>query len=347
MIPHSRPTIGDTDIKGVIDVLRSGCLAQGEQVSGLEKDMTSLIGVKSAAAVSSGTAALHLALLALEVGIGDEIIIPSFACSALLHAVRYVGAVPVLADIDEGHFNIATGDVKKRLTRKTKALIVPHMFGQAANMGELLSFGLPIIEDCAQSLGSRYQGKMTGGLGTVSVFSFYATKLITTGEGGMVTSENTSLIEKIKDLRDYDEKDDDRVRYNYKMTDIQAALGRSQLRQLDNFIEFRRNLARRYDRTLQDMRLDIPGIQEDRSHIYYRYVFRLAQSESFRRELAEQGISCRRPVYQPLHHYLGLGDYPVSETAWREAVSLPIYPSLSEREIRHILSACKSFILEG
>jgi perosamine synthetase len=190
------------------------------------------VGIHSAVTVSSGTTALHLALAALPIHPGDEVIIPSFVCTALLNAIRLTGATPVLADCDETHFNLSVTDVKKRLSSRTKALIVPHLFGQAADLNELLAIGLPVIEDCAQSLGSRYEGKMTESFGTLAVFSFYATKFLATGEGGMVASSDAGLMEHIRDLRYYDEKDDDRIRFNCKMTDMHAALGRSQLRRL-------------------------------------------------------------------------------------------------------------------
>jgi perosamine synthetase len=198
MIPHSRPTIDQEEIAVVTDVLESGQLVQGEQVLHFEQSLAALIGVKGAAAVSSGTAALHLALLALQVGEGDEVAIPSFVCPALLNAIRYVRAVPVLADIDPETFNIGVVDLKRRLTRKTKAIICPHMFGLPADIREIVALGVPVIEDCAQSLGSRYGEAPAGSFGALSVFSFYATKVICTGEGGMVTANDRRLSERLR-----------------------------------------------------------------------------------------------------------------------------------------------------
>ncbi|MDP3286082.1 MAG: DegT/DnrJ/EryC1/StrS aminotransferase family protein, partial [Desulfobacterales bacterium] len=223
IIPHSRPTIDQEETAAVVSVLQSGQLAQGEQVLYFEKALALLIGVVGAVAVSSGTAALHLALLALEIGEDDEVVIPSFVCPALLNAIRYVRAVPVLADINPETFNMDVRDLRKRLTGKTKAIIVPHIFGLPADIREIVSLGVPVIEDCAQSLGSRYEGSPAGSFGALSVFSFYATKVICTGEGGMIASGDSQLLGKIRDLRDYDEKDDGRLRYNYKLTDLQAA----------------------------------------------------------------------------------------------------------------------------
>jgi dTDP-4-amino-4,6-dideoxygalactose transaminase len=338
-IPHSRPTLDEADRQAVLDVLQTGRLVQGEQAAGFEADMSAMIGVSHAAAVSSGTAALHLALVALGAGDGDEVICPSYVCSALLHAVRCVKATPVIADIERDTFNIDVRDVKKRMTARTKAIIVPHLFGLPADVAELTSLGIPVIEDCAQSLGSHYRDRYTGSFGVVSMFSFYATKIIAAGEGGMLLSRDAGLIEKIRDLRDYDEREDDALRYNYKMTDMQAALGRSQLRKIDGFIQRRKEIAGHYDLILKKMGLPIPVVPPERGHIYYRYVILLDQLQAFMEFMDQSEVVCRRPVFKPLHRYLGLSGYSVTEDIWKRAVSIPIYPSLTERELSVIVES--------
>jgi len=345
MIPHSRPTIDQEEIDAAVAVLRSGQLAQGEQVLQFEKALASLIGVGGAVAVSSGTAALHLSLLALEIGEGDEVVIPSFVCPALLNAIRYVRAVPVLADICRETFNIDVRDLKRRVTRRTKAVIVPHMFGLPADIREIVAFGVPVIEDCAQSLGSRYEGAPTGSFGALSVFSFYATKVICTGEGGMVAANDLQLLEKIRDLRDYDEKADDRLRFNCKLTDLQAALGLAQLRKLPTLIGRRRAIARQYDEFLRENLLPAPACPPDRDHIYYRYVIRIKNVAELLAAGGESGIAYRGPVFKPLHHYLGMTGYPRTEAAFLETVSLPIYPSLHDEEIKAILQHVQPFLM--
>ncbi|MCG2741097.1 MAG: DegT/DnrJ/EryC1/StrS family aminotransferase [Syntrophaceae bacterium] len=345
MIPHSRPTIDHEEVAAVTAVLESGQLDQGEQVLDFEQSLASLIGVGGAVAVSSGTAALHLSLLALEIGEGDEVVIPSFVCPALLNAIRYVRAVPVLADIDRETFNIDVRDLKRRVTRKTKAVIVPHMFGLPADIKEIVAFGVPVIEDCAQALGSSYEGAPSGSFGALSVFSFYATKVICTGEGGMVAANNRQLLDRIRDLRDYDEKADDRLRYNYKLTDLQAALGLAQLRKLPALIGRRRALARQYDEFLRENLLPAPACPPDRDHIYYRYVIRTKQVAELLAAGGEAGIAYRRPVFKPLHHYLGITGYPQTEAAFIETVSLPIYPSLHDEEIKTILQHAQPFLM--
>ncbi|MCX5839563.1 MAG: DegT/DnrJ/EryC1/StrS family aminotransferase [Deltaproteobacteria bacterium] len=345
MIPHSRPTIDEEEINAAVAVLRSGHLAQGEQVLQFEKALALMIGVGGAVAVSSGTAALHLSLLALEIGEGDEVMIPSFVCPALLNAIRYVRAIPVLADIDRETFNIDVRDLKQRQTQKTKAVIVPHMFGLPADIREIAALGIPVIEDCAQALGSRYEGAPTGSFGALSVFSFYATKVICTGEGGMIAANDLQFLSRIRDLRDYDEKGDGRLRYNYKLTDLQAALGLAQLRKLPTLIGRRRAIARQYDEFLRERLLPVPACPPDRDHIYYRYVIRTQHVAELLAAGGEAGIAYRRPVFKPLHHDLGMTGYPQTEAAFLETVSLPIYPSLHDEEIKAILQHAQPFLM--
>jgi perosamine synthetase len=344
MIPHSRPALDQEEVDAVTRVLQSRQVSQGEEVRRFEKTLASLIGVGDAVAVSSGTAALHLALLALEIGAGDEVMIPSFVCPALLNAIRYVHAVPVLTDINGETFNMDVRDLRRRLTGRARAIIVPHMFGLPADIGEIVALGVPVIEDCAQSLGSSYRGAPTGGCGVLSVFSFYATKMICTGEGGMIAAHDRRFVDKIRDLRDYDEKEDGHLRYNYKLTDLQAALGLVQLRKLPAFIGRRRSIARQYDVALSEYPLSRPVLPSDREQIYYRYVIRTKRLPELLEAGGKAGIAYRRPIFKPLHHYLGLNGYPETDAALRNAVSLPLYPALHDREVNIILQNLQSVL---
>jgi dTDP-4-amino-4,6-dideoxygalactose transaminase len=302
--------------------------------------------VGSSVAVSSGTAAIHLSLLALAIGKGDEVIIPSYVCTALLNAVRYVCATPVLADINPATFNMDVADARKKITPRTKAVILPHMFGLPADIDEFLSLKIPIIEDCAMSLGGGYKDALTGSFGTLSVFSFYATKMIATGEGGMVLSRRSDLIDRIRDLRDYDEKPDDIIRYNYKMTDLQAALGVSQLKKLPAFIHRRRQIAGLYNICAKALGVASPSDLEERDYIYYRYVILVDQPDEFIAGMKKCGIDCRKPVFRPLHRYLGLTGFPSTDKVWERAVSIPLYPSLTDDEAFNITEHMKS-LLQG
>lgn len=344
-IPHSRPTLDEAEFLSVTAVLKSGQVAQGEEVLRFEDALTASIGVAGAVAVSSGTAALHLALLALNVGEGDEVAIPSFVCAALLQAVRHVRATPVLIDINPETYNMDVQDLTRRLTPRTKAVIVPHMFGLPADIQEISALGVPVIEDCAQSLGSRLSDIPTGNFGVLSVFSFYATKIICTGEGGMVAGRDPDLLARIRDLRDYDEKEGDALRYNYKLTDLQAALGIAQLRRLPELIARRRVIAQRYDNLARECGLSgSPACPGDRERIDYRYVLRTDRLEEIISAGRAAGIAYRRPVFKPLHRYLGLPGYPQTEAAFDHALSLPIYPSLSEVELSKIIDHLKPLL---
>jgi perosamine synthetase len=343
IIPHSRPTLTETDIEAVVLALKSGYLSQGPLVQEFEKKMAQFIGKKEAAAVSSGSAALHLALLALGVEAKkDEVIIPSFVCSAVLNAVYYAGATPVIVDIEPLSFNISVDAVKGAITRKTKAIIVPHMFGCPSEMDKLSELSIPIIEDCAQAIGATFKGQKVGSFGPLSVFSFYTTKVLTTGEGGMVVGDSEDLISKIKDLRDYDERDRYLLRYNYKMSDIQASLGLNQLAHLEKFIARRREVAARYFEEFKNCNFSSPIWKEGKEHIYYRFVIKARDDASpYLEKFQQKNVICRRPVYLPLHLYLNLAGFPHASEVWRRAISIPLYPSLTEKEIEKIVAAVK------
>ena len=344
MIPHSHPTLDEEEVRAVAAVVRSGRISQGDEVRRFETELARQVDATDAVAVSSGTAGLHLALAALKVGAGDEVVIPSFVCSALLNAVRCIRATPVLADIDPETFNIDVGDVRRRLTPRTRAVIVPHLFGLPADVREIAALGIPVIEDCAQSLGSRLAGAPTGSFGLLSVFSFYTTKVICTGEGGMVASRDAGLLARIRDLRDYDEKADDRPRYNYKLTDLQAAMGMVQLRKLPDFIARRRAIAARYDAFMNECGIKTPACPPDREAVPYRYVVRTERLEEILAAGRDAGIGYRRPVFKPLHRYLGLSGYPQTDSAFASAPSIPIYPSLSDADIEAILDPLRSIL---
>jgi dTDP-4-amino-4,6-dideoxygalactose transaminase len=336
-IPHSRPTLGEEEINAVAAVIESGHITEGEVVARFEETFAGKMGVQHAVAVSSGTAALHLALLAMGIGPKDQVIIPSYVCSALLHAVQYAGAQPVLAEIDPLTYNIDPDDVKKRITNRTKAIIVPHMFGLAADLDRLLKLDVPIIEDCAQAVGGTYHQKPLGTFGDAAIFSFYATKMMATGEGGMVTSNSPEFIAHIRDLKTYDGKMADTVRYNYKMTDVQAALGEVQLARLPYFIAQRRKIARKYCEDFKLLNIKLP-VEID-EHIYYRFVVGLeTDCEGFIRKLVQKAVGCARPVFLPIHRHLKKDGYPVTDKAWETSLSIPIYPSLNFSAIKQIIA---------
>ena len=335
-IPHSRPTLGTEEIQAAAAVIKSGYIAEGNAVKDFENEFARRLGVGYAVATSSGTAALHLSLLAMGIGAGDEVIMPSFVCTALLNAVNYVGASPVLAEINPQTYNIDPDDVKNRLTDRTRAIVVPHLFGLPADLDSLLTLNVPIIEDCAQAVGGSYKDTPLGTVGDVGIFSFYATKMMACGEGGMVVSNSENLCARIKDLKTYDEKDHYETRFNYKMTDIQAAVGLVQFNRLEAFIHQRRKIAQRYLKKLSYPELRLPPHEPD--HIYYRFVVGLkGDSRTIIRDLNAKGIGCSRPIHTPLHHCLGISGYPITDNAWETSVSVPIYPSLNDESVDRII----------
>lgn len=346
MIPHSRPTIDAAAAQAAARVIRSGSLAQGKEVAAFEREVAQFLGRRHGVAVSSGTAALHLALLALGVRPGDEVLIPSYVCAALLQAVRYIGAKPVLLDVDPDELSFCPDEIRKKKSRHTRALILPHPFGFPLDLKPYQKIGVPIVEDCAQAVGAKLGGKRIGRAGLITVLSFYATKMLTTGEGGMLLSDDTALAQFARVRRVYDEKKEDLLAFNYKMTDFQAAIGRVQLRRLHEFLRRRKKIAAFYRKTLLKSNAEIllPKILPGVEPAYHRFVFRHTRAAGLIDALNRRGIGARRPVFKPLHHYLGLRGFPGTDTLQRELVSLPIYPSLTAQEIHRIAATLQSLL---
>lgn len=340
MIPHSRPTVSEADAQAVARVVLSGRLAQGEEVEAFERELAAFVGQAGAVAVSSGTAALHLALLALGVGPGAEVVIPTYVCDALHHAVAHTGATPVLADAEPTTLSLDPDDVKRRLTARTRAVIVPHAFGLAAGADAFVAMGVPVIEDCAQAIGALDAGRPVGSRGALAVFSFYATKLLTTGEGGMVAGGDPALLARVRDLREYDERMDLSPRFNYKLTDLGAALGRSQLARLGEFIRRRREIAAAYRRRLAGAPCRLPLDAAGGRHVYHRFVIGVeAPLDPLIRQLEQLGIQCRRPVFRLLHRALGREGFPQADGLWDRSLSIPCYPSLTDADAERVADA--------
>jgi dTDP-4-amino-4,6-dideoxygalactose transaminase len=320
--------------------VRRGWVAQGPEVAAFEQELAARLGVEAVAAVSSGSAALELALRALGVGPGAEVVIPTYVCDALHHAVRRAGATPVLADADPETLSLAAADARARLTAQTRCLIVPHAFGLAVDLGPFLALGVPVIEDCAQTLGACLDGRPVGSFGTLAVCSFYATKLLTTGEGGAVAGP-AALIERVRDARDYDEREDLTPRVNAKLSDIAAALGRGQLARFDTFVARRRAIAARYRERLHGAPCASPPDVGPR-HVYHRFVVQVERApEAVQAALAARGVAARRPVFRPAHRALGLAGFPVAERLWQRTLSLPCYPTLTDGEVDTVARALR------
>lgn len=346
-IPHSRLDLGQDDIRAVLHVLESGQVAKGPVVDQFERSMAAFVGVKGGVALSSGTASLEVALRAMGIGTGDEVIMPSYVCAAPWLATVRVGAQPQLVDIQLESFSIDPEKVEETRSAKTRALIVPHLFGLPADMRALEALDIPIIEDCAQTLAATAEGRPVGSIGSLAICSFYATKLLCAGEGGMVLSSDETLLERAKALREYDEKPGlEPASFNYKLTDLQAALGLNQLHRIQSFLDRRASIAAYYHLRLREQDLVLPAVPEGRTHIYYRFVVRIPRFRGNREGLARlvgrlehRGVQCRRPVFRPLHQHLSLEGFPRTEEASETALSLPIYSSMTDEEVERTAQA--------
>ena len=342
MIRHSMPTIDRRSKAAVLRALRSHRLGPGAEAASLERELGRSVRRRHVVATNSGHAALHLALLGLGVGERGEVILPTYCCSALLNAVHYVGAKAVIVDVDEDTYNMTASLVRPAITRRTKAIVVPHMLGLPADIEGIAGLGPPVIEDAAMAIGGRIGGRPVGSFGEVSVFSFYATKVLATGQGGAVATDRPRNASRIRDLVAYDERSDYRVRYNYTLSDLQASLGRAQLRSLPSFLRKRKRIARLYNRAFGDGRAP-----RGRGHTFYRYAIRLDRKASgAARRLARMGIEAKTPVYRPLHRYIGLPRrrYRRTESFADRLLSVPIYPSLSLADAARVAAAVRKIL---
>jgi dTDP-4-amino-4,6-dideoxygalactose transaminase len=340
MIPHSRLTIEKDDINTVIKVMESLQVAMGPKTREFERKLSKFIGVKGAVATSSGTTALHLALACLGIGKGDEVILPTGVCPSVLYCIHYCGAKPILVDINLDDHNILVEDAKQKITPKTKAIIVPHMYGVPADLYALKEFDVPLIEDCAHAIGASHGNKKLGSIGDAAMFSFYATKMMTTGEGGMVTFKSNKALEGAKGLREYKFDRNYKLRYNYKMTDMQAAMGITQLAKLPRFIRRRRELAEAYNSDFNSIPATLPQLEE---RVFYRYIMMLEKPivKDVMKRLEKRGIASQCPVH-PLHRSLRLKGFKNAEKLMKTALSIPIYPSLTEKEFNSVVEAVKA-----
>ncbi|MCZ6688380.1 MAG: DegT/DnrJ/EryC1/StrS aminotransferase family protein [Planctomycetota bacterium] len=337
MIPHSLPTLDRAAHSAVLRVMRSGHITPGSEADAFEAELGRAVRRRHVVATNSGHAALHLALLGLGVGDGDEVILPTYCCSALLNAVHYVGARPRVVDVDDSTFNVTPDLIRRHVRRKTRAIIVPHMLGLPADVEGIAALGPPVIEDAAMAIGGRIRGRPVGSFGEVSIFSFYATKVMATGQGGAVATDRSRVASRLRDLVSYDKQKTYSVRYNYTLSDLQAALGRAQLRSLPAFIAKRRKIARLYSEKLSGYR-----IPRGRGHAYYRYALLLdGTARAASRRLARMGVEAKLPVFRPIHRYLGspAKGYPSTERFCDRLLSIPIYPSLTLAAARRVAAA--------
>ncbi|MCP4304854.1 MAG: DegT/DnrJ/EryC1/StrS family aminotransferase [bacterium] len=345
MIHLASPIIDDQEIDAVTRVMRSGMLAQGSEVAAFEKEFAATFNVGHAAAVANGTMALVVALRAAGVAHGDEVIVPSFTFAATANAVALAGGVPVFADIDAPSFNINPNEAAKLIGPKTKGIIAVHLYGQMAPMAVLAdlahSHDLFLIEDAAQAHGAVRDGLPVGALSDFSTYSFYPTKNMTTGEGGMVTSTNPDLIEAIRLQRNHGmlrRYHHDLIGTNARMTDISAAIGRVQLTKIAGWNEQRRAIAKIYDLHLAGI-VDTPPVVENADHVYHQYTIRSEQRDAIVATCEDVGVGYGIYYPIPTHRQKAFARYATgreleeTDRAAATVLSIPIRPDLQQEEI--------------
>jgi len=357
MIPIAKPIIDEDEISAVVAVLKSGIIAQGKKVEEFEGAFAEFIGAKYAIAVNSGTAALHIALLAHGIGEGDEVITSPFTFIATANSILFTGAKPVFADIEEETFNIAPDSIAGKITPRTKAIMPVHLYGQPCDMRRIMRIaqehGLIIIEDACQAHGAEYEGKKVGSFGT-GCFSFYPTKNMATGEGGMITTNDKNIAQKARMIRSHGQRKrylHEILGYNYRMTDIGAAIGLCQLGKLEQFNNKRIGNTELLTGRLSGIKgLIPPSIKSNTKHVFHQYTVRITQDfgisrDELRRKLMDKGVGTEiyypLPIHkQPLYQNLGYNDHlPNSEKAAREVLSLPVHPSLTKEDLENVVRA--------
>jgi len=361
MIPVARPLLGKDEFEAVREVLEAGELIQGKRVKLFEEKFSEYICVKHSVAVSNGTTALDLALKTLNLSSKDEVITSAFSFVASANCVLYQGAKPVFADINPKTFNIDPSDVAKKITNRTKAIIPVHLFGQPADMKLLEEIAdehkVVLIEDAAQAHGAEYRKRKVGSIGAIGCFSFYPTKNMTTGEGGVITTNNNSVAEKVRLLRNHGQAYKYQhviLGYNYRMTEMSAAIGLVQLMKLDSLNEIRRENAKTLMDGIRGIKwLTAPYVADGVKHVFNQFVVRVEENCPLERDkLVEHlknlgiGVSVHypMPIYkQPLYLELGYRktNCPRADDASKHVLGLPVHPAITKRDIAHIVDALK------
>jgi Predicted pyridoxal phosphate-dependent enzyme apparently involved in regulation of cell wall biogenesis len=354
-IPVSEPCLNGNEEKYLADCVQSGWVSSlGKYITTFEQNFADFCGVKHGVAVSNGTVALHLALAALGIGAGDEVITPTLSFIATANAVYYTNAKVVFADCEAETWNIDPAEIEKKITPHTKAIIPVHLYGHPANMDPILETAarhhLTVIEDAAEAHGAKYKGKRVGSLGKLGAFSFYGNKIITTGEGGIVVTDDDALAERMRFLRDHAMSAEKRywhteIGFNYRMTNLQAALGVAQMEQIDTFIARKRQIADRYSANLADLKnITLPPQADWAESVYWMYSillnadFPLSRDE-FLKQLKAAGVD-NRPFFYPIHqmppYVADTGRYPVADDLSRRGLNLPSAVTLTDAQVDSI-----------
>lgn len=363
-IPLIRPFINKEELEAVWKVFQSGYLAKGPTAKMFEKEFSEYLGIKHASAVSSCTTALHLALVCLGIGPGDEVIVPDFTYPATGHVVFHVGAKPILADIDLKTFNMDPTKLEDAITENTKSIIVVHLFGYPSEMSAILEiaekYDLSIIEDAACAIGTLYKGRKAGTFGDISCFSFHARKLLTTGEGGMLVTDNDEYAKTSHSMKDFGIRIVSNKVYfthpgfNYRLSDVLAAIGRVQLQKIDKILEKRKEIAKIYTELLSDVDGVIPPhVEPHVTHTYQSYVILLDEKFGLNRDkvielMAQNGIESQIGTYslhlQPCYKRLNFNpkDLINSNIAYKNSLTLPLFHHMTMDQVEFVVNSLKN-----
>ena len=345
IIPHSRPFFGREEIDAVTRVIASRHIAEGVEVEHLESEWARTTGMSGAVCVGSGLAALRLALHSVGVTAGSEVIVPAYGCVAILNAVLALGATPVLADVEKDRWTLDPSSAAGHRTSRTAAVVAVHLFGMPARLGSLDPLGVPVIEDCAHGIGGRVEGKPFGGASAASIASFYATKLIAGGEGGVVASNHARVLAGVRAARNPSDQRPSPLHLNDKLTDLEAAIVRVQLARLEWTLSERAARARRYAEMLAPLAsrgsIVLPEIVEGR--IWYRYAVRLEShsADAIFRQLQGVGVHADQPVWDLRGVVKWSPEFRGSDLAFERLLSLPLYPDLSTAEQERVCDAVR------
>jgi perosamine synthetase len=348
----AKPPVGEEELAEIREVLESGQLTMGPKVAEFERLLAGIAGTNDAVAVSSGTAALHIAVLALGVGPGDEVLVPAYTFPATGNVVALAGATPVLVDVDPVTMNIDPADAARRVTPRTKAILAVHLFGRPARLEELPE-GVPVLEDAAGALGARRGERPCGSLGSLACFSFHPRKIVTTGEGGAITTNDDALAEAARSLRHHGWSPSDaygdlpRPAFNYRLSDVLCALGIPQLRRFDELYATYDRVARGYAERLRGIEGVVPPATDpgDR-HGWQAYVVQLDDRDRVMAELRAAGIQCQIGTYAL--HRLGAfrthGAFPGADAAFERALALPLHAGLTDAELDRVAEALDKIV---
>jgi perosamine synthetase len=343
------PDVGAEEAAAVAEVLETGQLTMGPTVAEFEAELARACGVEHAVAVSSGTAALHLAVLALGVGPGDEVIVPAYTFPATANVVALAGARPVLADVDPQTFNLDPAKVE--LGPRTKAIVPVHLFGRPARLEGLPE---PLLEDAAGALGARYRGRPCGGLGAAGCLSFHPRKIVTTGEGGAVTTNDAELAERVRSYRHHGWSPSDRYNdipsgaFNYRLSDLLCAVGIPQVRRLEQLVAARERVAAGYAERLAGLPVRLPTADEGDRHGWQAYVVQLDRRDEAMARLRASGIQCQIGTYalHRLSAYRDQGRFPGADVCFERALALPLHSRLTHSDLDRVAEALTAVVSE-